>query len=379
MHIETLKTPHPADQAPGVEPEPFVDVAGVLEAQRYLLDHPDSSEALFQVIDHVTDTVRETVHYYQSEAKDDKIAQEELHKFDAIEGITREQTTHCAGFAIVGSETLDAIGIEHYVGYMSGHWFLLVPYEEQGKQRIQLVDMYKSEPRRRDDGNPVRDIDPITQDITVGLSQPGAAMLVKQLREGGRAAAKLDFNLFAANLGSTPSTWENGDYRWLDPYSSSRMQRSEAKQNFIMTAYAPAEGREVATRRTQFRVALARGENERSAYYLSRLADRYPEVNARAPHHDIGALVMGLCAEGNFEQAGRAIDNYFRYGHSVSRDPRLSAIEGDLWRHVTKAATQAGMGAENIKDRAHRAYEKAAQRTGIQPYQAMCIGKMATL
>jgi hypothetical protein len=383
MYIEALTTPHNTAQNLGTVTEPFVSAAGLSEAREYLQEYRGDTEALFEVIDHVTKTVRNTLHYYQPgrEVPDTDVL-DQFQRFDAIEGITESQTTHCAGLTIAGSEAFETIGIEHYLGYMSGHWFLIVPYvKEDGRQRVQLVDMYKPEsrPRQADDDRSPKDIQPITQDITEGLSQPGAYGLVKALRQGAPIAARLDLGRFAANLSQDPSGWDSGDYRWLDPYGSMRMTRGEVTQSFIMTAYAPVEGRVIAEQWTHLKVALARGETQKAADCLSDIAGRYPEINARAPHNVIGSLVMGLCAEGQFRQAGQAIDEYFNYGHSLSQDPRLSEIEGDLWRHVTHEVLRAGLVAEDVRERARRAYETAAQRTKVLLYQAVCVGKVATL
>lgn len=327
------------------------------------------------MVNYVTDTVRDTIRYFQPTAPTKEARQKELYTFDAIEGITAEQTTHCAGFTLVGSEALEAIGIEHYVGYMSGHWFLLVPYMKKGMQHMELVDMYKPHPLKRAGEAVPRDIAPITQDITDGLSQPGIDGFIESLRRGGSVSAKLDFHQFAATLDKGVSTWGDSDYRWLDPYDLQRVRRPDDDVSFVVTAYVPAEGKEIVERTTQFWVALARGETEESAYYLSRIAGRYPEVNARAPHDDIRSLVMALCVEGHYAQAGRAIDNYFGYAHSISRDPRLAAVEGDLWRYITRAGGET----EAAGVRATEAYLTAASRTTEPGYRSMCLGKVATL
>ncbi len=385
MYVEKLQTPHPANQLTGLPAEPFTEAAGLWEARQYLSDHPGDNGALFEVVDHVTDTVRGTLQYFQPSATDKDEMTKELLTFDAIEGITTEQVTHCAGLTIVGSEAFEAIGVEHYIGYMSGHWFLLAPYEEGGKQHLQLVDMYKPEPRAREGVTP-RDIPSISQDIANALSHPGVGRFVETLRRGDPISAKLDFRRFAKTLGEDISTWDYGDYRWLDPYIQIRSWKSEtsrpsASAAYVMTAFAPVEGREVAEQHTLFEVALARGEAQRSVQHLSTIAGRFPEINARAPHDDIRSLVMALCIEEKYRQAANAIDGYFGYGRAVSRDSRLAVIEGDLWRHVTRAVTTAGVGIDSdvVRDRAANAYKTAASRTSLRGYQAMCIGKLTTL
>ncbi|HYH75506.1 MAG TPA: hypothetical protein VD735_06125 [Candidatus Saccharimonadales bacterium] len=359
MYIEHLQTPHPylvTEQQPA---RPFEESLHAAQAQQALEAAAGTAEygtVLGGVLDMARLAVRQTLRWPSGEYP---LQSQNGTTFDTL---LAEQTTTCSGYTTVLSETLDALGIQHFIGFGNGHGFLLVPTPDGMRYEDAMFNGLSG---------------PLGQAINQGALDN----MPNQFQTYGKAGVLLNTQAMVAEKGQTVETWK-GDYPWLqydgettlsnDALASKRFGESEArpKHTFAISIFPSAVGKSVLQQYTQYHYRLHRGEYTKALRHLTAMRGFYPEIDARNTHTSFKNLFEGLVDQRKYVAARHAIDHYFS-SFAISSDPRFATLEGDMSRALAEKA-----GERRDADAAVAAYERAlrAAKYGCD----MLLGKIAT-
>lgn len=362
MYIENLQTPHPIYGASGtavqhnVATQPFIEAANLSQVKTDIANAEDYDTAAWVATDELEKTVHQTLRF-----PSDKITPRTKGE-TTFDTLRHEQVTNCIGYTAVASECLDAIGASHYVTYANGHWFV-TRTSDSGK-RLWLVDMHSPK---------------FSQEITDAISRGTPASLASQTAgPANRGVVMLDTTIFAKTSAQNMEALESS-HPWLtvakQPLLASRAPVAGTTAQYthdhtvIMSTFAPRTGRQLLHDYTRFQSAVTKNNLTTATEALAHMKGLYPEVDARAPHSEIRRLIKNLCALGEFAQAAAAADNYSA-SFSLTNDARLKELEGDMYRHISKASKDPVFAA-----RSHQAYQEAVDRT--RRTSSKVLGKVA--
>lgn len=344
MSLDTLTTPHPyiaADRA--IQPEPFSMAAGITEARDYLATAPDYEAAKLEVVEHMVGTVSQTLRCHDKPARED---QRELTTFDTLDA---EQVTNCMGYATVLSESLEAVGIEHYICYAYNHFMVAVPTVVDGRLRLRSYDALFGS---------------MNQDLTDMLSKGNAETMLRDLRSGQpRSSAMLDLGELAkaSGVGSDPTGRDNwltglpGKGQLTDGHTMEHERKLyNTNCTAVLSLFQPGPGRDMLRQYAEYKVGGLHGDTRRASGAILRMSGLYPEIDVRVEDQLVEKLVRRLCADRQFETATAVVDSYMS-SFSISAEPRVDGMRGDLLRII---ATQGSC--PDTAEKMESAYTSAA-------------------
>jgi hypothetical protein len=363
MYIEHLQTPHPLYGASGTDIQtpssldlvPLQDAAGIHEAAQYVAASPDYDTAAWEVTEHMQEVVHESLRFPSSGVPSKRRGET---TFDTL---LEEQVTNCLGYAAVASECLEAAGVDHYVTFANGHWLVSRPSDNHN--RFWLVDMHS--PR-------------FSQEVTSVLSRGTPRALADQVATHGRGVAMLDTRIFAKTGNKTMEVLAS-NHPWTTIAKQGLLLSRSANDNeesryitahtLVMSVFAPKVGRQLLHNYVRFQNAVDHNNLTIASEELAAMHGLYPEIDARAPHGEIRRLIKNLCALGEFAQAGLAAEHYAA-SFSLTEDARLKELEGDMYRHISKASQDPEFAARSCE-----AYQQAANST--RRSSSKVLGKVA--
>lgn len=350
MYIETITTPNP-DRYPEAEHESFMAAAGINEAADYIAEAPDQQAAILSVADYIQEQVGRSLHYVDNANQ----SHGQGTGMDSLETLATYQEANCAGYTIAGSEAMSAVGINHYVAYANGHFFLVVPFQSTGSERLAVYDFLSPH---------------LNADITKAISYGDPSSIKKGLAEdpNRHQAVMLDTTVFARAAGKNIEDLQSR-HAWLArqrssagnvQYGSNDQRAYFAEHRVVASLYTGEAGREVIQQYIRFHQAIVLGNTAVALEELNGMRGRYPENDCRDQHTAIRALIGKVCLDPELQyEATAVIDNYC--SSFKTTDPRASALRGDLLRNVARMT-----GDHEAAQAAAESYDEASHRTSMR-------------
>lgn len=355
MYIENLQSPHPRTLRPGAQARPFLEIAELDRIRDDLSDATNYDIAADQATSEIIGKGRRALRFPANDMRP-KLGGE-----TAFDTLLDEQITTCLGYTAVLSECLDALEVPHYIGFANTHWMVLRPSADGSK--LHMADM----------------LSPIfNQDISTMISKGDPQSIAFEAAKKKRSAVML------TTLGFQSCSQQAMDeldqqYPWLTVAkhtNADNHQYTDDKAKYtsdhtcVLSVYESSTGSDVMHEYASFRSAMLKSNLGDASERLHNMRGLYPEVDARAPHHEIRKLIKGLCATGEFELATRAADDYAS-SFSVSADPRLKELEGDMYRYIGKVSRD-----PQSARLSYQAYEAAAS-SSKSGCSSKVLGKVA--
>jgi hypothetical protein len=374
MYTESLETPHP-QRAP-IYREPLYDTFEADNVACLLDDLRATDPSLYEqtklaVAVDIAGKVRRSLWFPQKSSTHNDFKKFNLSQPLDLDSLVEKQMTNCYGFTVAASECLDAVGIDHWIGYANGHAFVLIPNQaEEGRDDVFLLDPLSPH---------------LNQQLGSALSWGTPESIRHDIETNERAAVILDSDQMGRTLGRDTDTLVL-EHPWLmfaaynDPLRARRAayfnadpstveSRYRGPYRLVTAIFEGTKGREVIENYVAFLVATESGDVASACQSLSELSGCYPELDARQSHRELRSVVKKLCVE-DPDAAARVVDEYFGDLASVSGDSRLRERKGDLMRVIAKIT-----GSRAAAQYALRAYQEAAGKPGA--YQPIILGKLA--
>ena len=184
------------------------------------------------------------------------------------QSIADREATNCFGHAIVASECLERLGMEHFIGYANQHAFVMLA--DRKSDRSFMLDVATKE---------------LYQETTQAI---GGDDIIQQLELGGlRAVNVLDSRVLIRQLPPMKSVSAFVDERpWLSyaPNGSGagRWRESKPRDYLLQLITLPAApGRQLLEQQLNALIALTRGDYVEAHHQLSDLDGLYLDVDNR--------------------------------------------------------------------------------------------------
>lgn len=346
MYLETLQTPH-------ANREPW---------------QVETSQALSDVVfDSGLDTLPETPdrHLWAAAAVQQAIRRSLWYEPGvSLEALSETQMATCIGYTVVGSEALEAAGVDHWVGFANGHAVLLLP----DRNNLWLLDMLSPE---------------LNQPIDRALSYGTKQSISEDLNNHGRAVVKLHTEVLAGTLHKTPEDIAQTHPWFLVDTSKTRRDRlfpgvshenerrqRYSRQSLILSVFEPKNGRNVLAEYSTFRESMDSGQYKNATKSLRELAGFYPDIDARGDSFKLVKRLVGrLSRAGDIASAKTVVSDFFS-SFSISGDTRVREYEGDCLRVIAEAG--------NDIDAALQAFERY-NSVRRNPRSYGCVAAKATI
>jgi hypothetical protein len=350
MYIEQLATPHPHQANEAHPARPFLDAVGIEDMAQTIQDaRALGDQAYAQAVHEVAPVLCDAVSNSLTFRSIEKERPAGTTVFDTLKN---EQVTNCYGFTAVTSEALSLAGIEHWIAFAGNHAFTAVPLKPGGKKReLYMADGYCPE---------------LNGNFAAALMRHTVPEMATQMNHPAqpRGRALLDVQRFANLRGYHTVTEFMQDNRLFfsfkapSPYRQDEraLVETEKHPRVVMSTFHPAAGTLALQQAARFVQAAKEGKAAVAADALDSIPGMYPQIDAHAPHTEIREVVTALCEQRSFARARRAARNYCQ-SFSVSQDPRLAELEGDLWLIVASYKPDT-----RIAGRAQALYRSAAER-----------------
>ncbi len=334
-YIDALSYPHPAiAQTEGQDPRPL---HAVLQEAVASVNQQAPSVYANPAVDVIVATLGRTLRYVSQEYPLHPAAR------TALESTRLNQTTSCLGYTMVGSEVLssfeDTVG-PHYIWYANGHAATVIPSEHTQGKRLIFCDFLMPQ---------------YNSDITSTLDRP-VSLIAEHVADPAHPRG-------VTCMDTRPLIQEAREAaNWTSLHNSAtehqRTQIDETrKYTIIGSIYTPELGRHVLHCFSNFRHAVFMNQPEAAAGHLYQMRGLYPDIDARRPHREIKSLISQLALLGRVDTATASIHNYTSSFYR-SRDPRLGALEAELYAITAKAVDD-----PELARRAVSGYEEAASRS----------------
>jgi hypothetical protein len=341
-YAENIEIPHP--QRPTLETESeklaaIIRNEGFGEQLAAIKDPFERQENALAAAHVIGSQVREALWYVEPRDFKRFDIQDDVVSLDHLRG---KQAARCIGFAVVASECLEMSGIDHWVGFANGHSTILLPTE--GGARLHLAD-------------PLTAV--LSQDLEHSMVTAGYSdrSIADDMEEFGRSAIELN-TLSMATRARDNTVELLRDHPWLmftrgdgeygrqqlaqdmvvgqDPYGKP-VHPSRAR--IFMSLFLPEDGRQLLHDYDALRTAYSRGELVDAAGILyDRIADAYPDLDARQSHRWVKDIVRKLSTEGNANYARKLLERYFESFVLMADDSRVPEAHADCLRIVAREA-----------------------------------------
>jgi hypothetical protein len=352
MYHANLVTPFPKPEFSHRTYEPLIEATGIEYARQYITEAANKgyrASAELEVMQHIQEQVSRSLYWETG-----KWPQQATNNDSPIQQTVGEnQTTNCGGFTVVTAELLGLAGIQNYVAYMNGH-FMNLAVTDSGQQAY-WIDGYMPE---------------LSQEVSNVLLGTSGAELMQHVNAQGRSAARIDIAQLITNIHEVPDDFTNRDkYRWLRyskhktiRYGSASQFNSDEEWDYrnrytgIMQIYSSQAGQEIIPAYGRFLSGYTDGNIADALQAMPTLSGRFPELDARAEHLPIKALVSRLAEQSRIEDVLSAIYHYCR-SFSISKDPRLKGLEAGLYYDTAMITGDEACGGIAIQ-----AYREAMER-----------------
>ncbi len=356
MYHTHLVTPFPKPEFPNRANEPLIEATGIEYARQYIAEANSKghrANAELEVVQHVQEQVYRSLYWETGKWPHETVGAEG----EIQQTVGENQITNCGGFTVVTAELLGLAGIQNYVAYMNGH-FMNLAMTGEGRQAY-WIDGYMPE---------------LSQEVSNVLLGTSAAELAQRVDAEGRGAVRVDIAQLITNLHEVPDDFtDRNKYRWLRyskhktvHYGSASQFNSDEEWDYrnrytgIMQIYSSRAGQEVIPAYGQFLSGYTEGKVADAFQAMPALSGRFPELDARAEHLPIKALVSQLAEQSQVEDVLSAIYHYCR-SFSISKDPRLKGLEAGLYYDTAMITGDEACGGLAIQ-----AYHEALERARYQ-------------
>lgn len=333
MIIEKLSPTHPECIRNDYEAFPTIYEAVRTVAAQFPGEEERSPENIVDLSEAVQDIVRQSLRY-------DKSA--------TLADLENSQVTTCVGYDMVGSESLQAAGIDHYVTFMNGHANMFVPLEVDDSRRIWMVDMLCSD---------------LSQDVT-------DIFTLYDKNTHGTSYGTINAGNFKTD--KFKGVELEKEYPWVcsKEYSDSRLEPG-TNRRLIVTLNLPEAGREIIKKYAEFNEAYDSGNIDAAKVAVQGLAGVFPDVDIRSKSVGrVNSLVKKLAAEGKSEDAKEVYSAF--YDSFIGDDTRVFERRADCIKTVAKISRN-----PEFASRALTLYEKSL--TSKRRADRECvIGKIAS-
>lgn len=362
MYASQMLTPNQIRFA-GQPAEPLLAAAGTAEAPTYIELAPDRREAEHQVAEHVQDIVRRSLHYPR-ESSEWLVSPHT----PVLEAMGEYGQTTCYGYAYLGSELLSLAGINHYVAYGNGHWFLLQTDPSDSGKSLYMRDMLKPE---------------FNGDVTSALRRNTPERIVAGLATdpGRQQNVILDTRVIGERLGMTtdqmafeyPAFWGKSGDSWgvreTIVGNTANRRRFKERFNWVLSIYTPETGRKVLEHYDGFVTAVNVGALAVALQHTAELDGIFPDNDSRSKHLKIRSFVGKLCVDETYRgQVEPVIEAYCT--SSRTGDARVQALRASLYRQVSELT-----GSRAAANLAAAAYRVASQQTRLPGFKATYSSK----
>lgn len=287
-----------------------------------------------------------------------------------FESLKNSQVSTCSGYTAALSESLDFLGVEHYVGFANRHAFTLVADKQDNKPGLWFIDAMTPS---------------LNQRLEPGSITGRYDTLVAQIATHGRGAYLLNSLHLTQNTGRNVEDMAMRSFWLLNcPNSTSAAfqlsslrgdawnRRLNHYTRLIGTMYPPAIGRAVLRNNADFQAATTQSHDDEAALTsLEPLAGKVPDIDLTHNHQGIKWLVRSLAQKRRVDDAVAATDMYVR-GFDITKDPREHLLRGDLLRSIYVAAKDKA--SESIALEALKHYRLGHQKS--KTAHATTLGKV---
>lgn len=257
MYADRLITPRPEIIEAGATPEALLRSMRLQTIQAAYESsegtYEDSVEAAYATADLVRQTLRFEIH-------------SPLHPALSPEVVTQTQRTNCHGHSIVASECLDAVGVDHWIGFANQHSFILLEDEPTGK--VNLIDTAVKQL--------YTDVTPAIGGPSLHAQQLEDERLVNRLR-GDIVLQRSHFSDKTRALAERPwMSFTVGKDTWFK--TDDEIRRADT---LVLRSYTPEEGRGVLESYANFTHAIERRDFAAAHERLQGLDGTYPDIDRR--------------------------------------------------------------------------------------------------
>lgn len=197
-------------------------------------------------------------------------------------------------------------------------------------------------------------------------------VVATKLHHATRLSLKVDPNeLLTKSMLDKQTTLARAPWLGASP-KNDELLRWKAQEGYklpplIMEIYQAAKGRTILAARQAFATAVEKDDLMAAYEQLVNFGDYLAEVDARAPHAEIGTFIAKLCEEGLDELAVSAVDRYHAPLHGY-KHPNHFAREGALYARIAlwkTAKEKNSLEILEVCNYALKAYEQAFTHAAI--------------
>lgn len=266
-----------------------------------------------------------------------------------LKDLADSQRANCVGYSQVASESLDVVGVGHYIAFMNGHASIFVRTTDDDESRIFMVD-------------------PLCVDLTQEVTE--SFNLYGQQDASGRSYGTILSSRF--NVGTTMDFDElKSKYPWVSikEFSDIKLETTNNRR-LIVVLDQPELGRKVLGHYARFMEDLAEDNWREAAVQIVNMSGNFPDIDIRGESvQRIRKIVKHLARSGEPDLAAEVIDSY--YDSFIGEDPRVPEYRADCNRDIAVATGQS-----DFMRSAIALYEKATQNRRAN--NECVLGKLAT-
>lgn len=252
-----------------------------------------------------------------------------------IDDLYRTGTTTCAGYAIMGSEELEAAGLPHYVGLANTHAaaYVITP------DNIWLFDMLSPKLNK-----------PVTNDLLY-FNDSDPNRILARINACNITLASGDDYITTLSKNEWLSTKAN-----KITYPGVERRYARHPQNLIITLFTPELGRKMVYQRKKFVEAYNNQDITGAAQALIKMKGTFPDLDLRTETpRCVKSIVRRLAAAKDFDTAREVAHAYFSSFGNI-QDSRVAEYQGDCLRYIANHS-----GKKSLARRAMDLYEVSRQ------------------